>query len=134
MSIIFYLDKTLKIYQVSDSVKLIKTVVSDKGYLDLYNKFEFVYSDLLADGLILNTSEIHFWLSPRASFTDTRVVYIWLRSRLIFTKGLYYIMKLEEHSGVGDVTKNNIIGLLAASKSLDNKDLVYSKEPNIGKK
>ena len=79
-SIVFYLNNQLEVYEldyVKESIELLALEKSEKR-LQLFETFEGVWLEIWEK--IKKTSEIYFVLGDQAGFTNTRIVYLWLKS------------------------------------------------------
>jgi hypothetical protein len=128
-SIIFYLDTNLEVYQanlVNSELKKIAELKKEGKTLNLFSNFALLWSQIF-NNEIKNTEQITFLIASNASFTDTRIIYIWLKSNLIFSKIQLKIINTSE-----PYTENptKIIDLMKLTGS---KDLTYSGQPRIGK-
>ena len=80
--LIFYLkQESLQIYRLSKSLVLINKI-SDSSFLNLSQNFENLWQNCWS--IISLETEIYFILGQNASFTDTRIVYLWLQSWQMF--------------------------------------------------
>jgi len=114
--------------------------------LELANRFEPLWVSLDQQDWF-NTQQIYFLLGPKAGFTDTRVVFIWLQTWKMFNrKSLttqtalsdvdFFVFKLVQHINLEKCNyfqiKNIIKQAKSNLKSLKGK-LTYTTEPRIGK-
>lgn len=137
MSIIFYLNSDLKVYTADQFVNDQELQIQEVGnvareageYLNLFDKFEFLWADLLEN---MEFDKVYFLIGPKAGFTDTRIVFIWLKSWVLFNLNYVYFVSRTETDPLF-LSQNEIAGLLKRIEGEDQKDLVYSKEPKIGK-
>lgn len=78
-SILFYLNKDISLVQIkncSDFV-LIEHLQADP-LLNLAVKLEQFWKDNWAN--IKDANQVYLWIGPNASFTDTRMIYIWSKT------------------------------------------------------
>lgn len=156
---------------------LLSELKRDDKVLNLFDKFEFVWSDLFEDGYLTCHSElvseslnakqndgipdcsgmtgggaemtkIYFLIGERAGFTDTRVIYSWLKSWEMFNGchseeqgdatiskncmcAKFYLKKVGSVD-LQKMSEKDLEKLLNDVKKQNQKDLLYSKEPRIG--
>ncbi len=166
-SIIFHLDEDLKVYAFDENVNQSFTYLSQeniKNYevqtetamlkritclnrqkhtLELANRFERVWISLDQQGW-LNTQRIYFLLGPKAGFTDTRVIFIWLQTWKMFNrKNLttqtilsdidFFALKLVQHINLEEYNYFEIKDIIKQAKPSLKGKLTYTTEPRIGK-
>jgi hypothetical protein len=139
-SIIFELNNNLRVYAIDDSVKqdenqlvLLREIVREGKVLELGEKFEFLWQDLNDSGYFDNVNEIFFLIGSHAGFTDSRMVFIWLKSWVMFNQvNIFYIKKTEFDVPIDFISVEILIETLTSAKAENNSTkLTYSKEPNI---
>jgi hypothetical protein len=139
-SIIFELNNTLRVYSVRDSVNdeikelvLLRELVRETKVLDLADKFEFLWHDLTDSGLLDNIDKIYYLIGQNAGFTDSRMIYVWLKSWQMFTTtNTFYISKIVFDAPIDFVSHGNLsLTLQKAETEKNNTSIGYSKEPNI---
>jgi hypothetical protein len=139
-SIIFELNNNLRVYAVTDSVKhdqerltLLREIERDGKVLELAEKFEILWQDLDENGELEGVNEIYFLIGLHAGFTDSRMVFIWLKSWTMFnSKNAFYIKKIEFDVPIDFVSSEILRETLKKAKVENNSTkLTYSKEPNI---
>jgi hypothetical protein len=139
-SIIFELNNNLRVYAVSDSVnqgvrdlQLIREIDKEGKVLELANKFEFLWQDLTDNGLLNDVNQIYYLIGLKAGFTDTRMVFIWLKSWQMFNPtNNFYISKISFDVPIDFVDLKILENLLVEAKKENNSSKIsYSKEPNI---
>lgn len=139
MSILIYLDNELKVFSV-DTVNwttiLIKTLERTDKTLNLAQRFEFVWADMVSEGLLNDVNEIVYLIGDQAGFTDTRIVFIWLQSWKMFEGGVkeFWINKINTRLSDNKDLSDNLRELYSEAISKNNHALTYSQEPRIGKK
>lgn len=80
--LIFYLkQESLQVYRFSQNLVLVDKIF-DNNFLNLSENFENLWQNCWS--IINLESEIYFILGQNASFTDTRIVYLWLQSWQMF--------------------------------------------------
>jgi hypothetical protein len=140
-SIIFHLDEHLKVYKLGGNVKeggfslsLLKELKRSNRTLELTDRFEGFWKGLDERGFFDFVDKIYFWLGPRAGFTDTRVVYIWLKSLQMFgveeSAVRLNIFKLSDQIDLEHLEVSEIVRLTKISEK--NESLSYAAEPRIG--
>ena len=100
--LIFYLkQESLQIYRFSQSLVLIDKIFSS-DFLNLSENFENLWQN--CSPVINLESEIYFVLGQNSSFTDTRIVYLWLQSWRMFAN--FCELKLENSTNLKNTNKN----------------------------
>ncbi len=88
-SIFIYLDNDLSIYALRTDVNRTDEYALELGYslargekpvLNLSDSFEETWKELDENGLFEGVDRIYFVLGDKSGFTDSRMVYIWLKS------------------------------------------------------
>ncbi len=125
MSIEFVLTRELEIWRidpVNEARVLIKKIVSDTGRLELAQSFADIWKKLFIDGVFDRVSQMTLIVGSDAGFTDTRIIYIWLKSAEMFDNITIYIVSNGQQGDNKNlsITQTNI--------------LTYSGEPRIGVK
>jgi hypothetical protein len=131
-SIVFYLNNQLEVYEldyVKESIELLALEKSEKR-LQLFETFEGVWLEIWEK--IKKTSEIYFVLGDQAGFTNTRIVYLWLKSLSEF--GLSIELKIVKNSNFVDLQNQPFSLIKSILQSATKQDLLYSQEPRIGQK
>ena len=101
--LIFYLkQESLQIYRFSQSLVLIDKIFSS-DFLNLSENFENLWHN--CSSIINLESEIYFVLGQNSSFTDTRIVYLWLKSWQMFAN-FDQFGKLENSTNLKNTNKN----------------------------
>jgi hypothetical protein len=139
-SIIFELNNNLRVYAVTDSVNqevvdllLIRELEREGKVLELADKFETLWQDLEETGDLDGINEIYFLIGDRAGFTDTRMVYMWLKSWQMFNPEKHFYLHRTSIVVTIDLIATEVLkNILVKAKSENNSsDINYSKEPNI---
>jgi hypothetical protein len=119
----------MKVY-LWDAVKLtlIREIEREGKVLNLATHFEFLWQDLHDEGILSAASESYFFVGDGAGFTDTRVVYVWLKSQELFEADKPFFLTRTHKI----VNEENIARYMEAARENTNKSLQYSKEPRIG--
>ncbi len=131
-SIVFYLNNQLEVYEldyVKESIELLALEKSEKR-LQLFETFEGVWLEIWEK--IKKTSEIYFVLGDQAGFTNTRIVYLWLKSLSEF--GLSIELKIVKNSNFVDLQNQPFSLIKSILQSATKQDLLYSQETRIGQK
>lgn len=118
------------------SLELIRELDRQEKGLELANKFEFLWEDLDTSGYLEGINEAYFLIGSHAGFTDTRMVFMWLKSWNMFdsTKS-FYIKRILFDAPIDFVEPELLQNLLLDAKTQNNSsEISYSKEPNITKK
>lgn len=101
--LIFYLkQESLQIYRFSNNLVSIDKILST-DFLNLSENFENLWQN--CSSIINLENEIYFILGQSASFTDTRIIYLWLRSWQMF--GNLKVKKLENELFTNSKTNLN---------------------------
>lgn len=118
------------------SLELVRELDRQEKGLELANKFEFLWEDLDTSGYLEGINEAYFLIGSHAGFTDTRIVFMWLKSWIMFdsTKS-FYIKRILFDVPIDFVEPVLLQNLLLDAKTENNSsEISYSKEPNITKK
>ncbi len=120
-------------YQINGAVKVLAQLVPQPGskYLELSETFSHVWQNTMQD--IASDDALYFLMRPNAGFTDSRIVFLWIKGQAIFAKNPYFVAQI----GVDDWDSENsesIQTLLSKILTQNNQSLDYAKEPNIGTK
>lgn len=138
-SIVFELNNTLRVYAISDSVnyelELLCEIEREGKVLGLATKFEFLWQDLDETSLFEGINEIYFLIGPHAGFTDTRMIFMWLKSWEMFgSETRFYLKKVGFDVTIDLLDIKILIETLNQAKREENDtNINYSKEPKIGK-
>ncbi len=82
-SLIFCLSQNLKIYRLTkQKLVLIDQVIPENGFLNLDKEFENLWQKLWP--IITLEKEIFYLILPGASFTSSRIIFLWLQSWQMF--------------------------------------------------
>lgn len=159
-SILFYLNKDISLVQIKNNSAfvLIGQLQADP-LLNLAVKLEQFWKDNWAN--IKDANQVYLWIGPNASFTDTRMIYIWSKTWQEFQPSKYLNSsskdeqpggKLEQQLGQqfdlkiwnaseinleNPLTVENIQQLKNLSVEVGQnyrQELVYNQEPKIGRK
>jgi len=139
-SIIFSLDTKLELYgldSVNYTLDFIDQIDSQKR-LELYQDFENFWQknwDLIKKTVGKNLDKnkvIYFIIAPGAGFTNTRIVYLWLKSLQEFGDQKIEIkfIKISNFNNLKNLNSKQLQNLLTTATD----DLNYSMEPRIGVK
>ena len=152
-SIIIYLDRKLELFSL-DFVKKELNLVGqlepeDKNLkiLNLSERFELVWEDMWENFTIksenLNQvrlseqsqlSKIYFWLGPESGFTDSRVVFLWLKSWVLFYPNTkFFLLSLQNPIQVTNLNFDLVTKMLGESVK-NPESLAYAREPRLGLK
>jgi len=95
----------------------------------LYIVFEAIWSEAMDTVQNRSIDSILFIIGENAGFTDSRIVYIWLRSHImIHPQSKLGVIKSSEAINPDSLTEGELAELMAQSSSI----LEYSQEPRIG--
>jgi len=136
--ILFYLNENLKVYKVKDSGKkteleLVDFILKEDKYLNLSEKFSTFWQKLWKKDLE-NEAEIFYLISPNSGFTDTRIIFIWLKTWQFFEPKLkFFVHKIENDLVLENLNFSFLQMLIRQIQEKNNQELIYSKDPNIGK-
>lgn len=118
-TICFHINDTLQIFKDSELVSEIKPL--EGRVLNLADRFEFIWLELHDS---IKHSEYYLLIGPIAGFTDTRIIYTWIKTVNMLEGPDYFVHKVPLEFGLEDEARK--------AKLENNKLLQYSKEPNIG--
>lgn len=138
--ILIILDKNLEIYESDENDEMSYVYIENRIEIDgklkplnLCDKFSSIWDDYIAPIIELN-GEILFVLGPLASFTDTRVVWVWLKSNKMFNGISFYFYKDNELKISFESFNINCMDLKTLINISDKNPIStnYLKEPSIG--
>jgi hypothetical protein len=111
-------------HEIGD-LELLREVVRETKVLDLADKFEFLWQDL--------TDSNYYLIGPNAGFTDSRMIFIWLKSWQMFTPtNTFFVSKIVFDVPIDFISPENLILTLQKAETENNNTVInYSKEPNI---
>ncbi len=119
---------------LNKNIVLVDSLLRQNRTLELFDRFEFFWKKLDNKGFFDKSSQYYFWIGLCAGFTDTRVVYIWLKSRQMFVAKErevdLHILKLPDKIDLQKTEMSRLVQFL--KKSGKNETLSYSAEPRIG--
>lgn len=129
--------------KVESGLKLLTCLDRQGHTLDLTDRFEAVWKSLDQQGAFERVDTIYFWLGPRAGFTDTRVIFIWLKSWEMFNNeklkmkheklgAIFFVLKLAQSIIPESLEEHEIVELMKQSEQNMASELAYSAEPRIG--
>jgi len=122
-SILIFLDQNLSFYSLeAGNTELLFKLEKESRSLELAEKFEGIWKKLE----LKEVQEIYFWTGIGAGFTDTRIIYIWLKSWEIFSKKHFFTLKVEN-----DFKDLIVIELVGESKQNQTHKIHYSGLPRI---
>ena len=137
-SILFELHNTLRVYTVyvnEDDLKieLIRELDREEKSLELASRFEILWHDLDESGIFDGVSEIFFLTGKRAGFTDTRMIFMWLKSWKMFCPGnLFYQMNMDFIVPLDVLDhKAQLATLNQAKLGQNDSQILYQSEPKI---
>lgn len=121
-------------YQVTKDVKELAQLLPRPGskYLDLSDTFAAVWQGTIAP-LITPKTSLFLLLRDTAGFTDSRIVYLWIKGAGFFGNQPYYVSQIGVDDWDSESTEHTYT-LLTRAKKQNNQSLEYAKEPNIGTK
>jgi hypothetical protein len=129
-SIVFVLGKALRVLEINPDVnevtELAVLLKQESGYLDLADRFEGIFKSLDTT----HYDQFSLILLQNAGFTDSRIVYLWLKGESIFDgKNVAMYKTVEELELQTYQDFEDFFGSHTSTKNLE-----YSREPSIGKK
>jgi hypothetical protein len=119
-------------HEIGD-LELLREVVRETKVLDLADKFEFLWQDLTDSNLLTGIDKIYYLIGPNAGFTDSRMIFIWLKSWQMFTPtNTFFVSKIVFDVPIDFISPENLILTLQKAETENNNTVInYSKEPNI---
>jgi hypothetical protein len=116
------LGKDMKLYDFSNNkLDLIDFIIQSKG--KVFDKFlDFVAKNW---DFLEKQEQIYLILEPDSSFTDTRTIFIWLKSLEKFYQKDVFVVKLDNNIEIQNLASNLLNHLLTTAQ----KELIYSYEP-----
>ncbi|GAB4147286.1 MAG: hypothetical protein OHK0017_08860 [Patescibacteria group bacterium] len=137
--LVIALNKTLQIY-LQNELNQVETVLfkqQESGYLQLHDEFEKIWKDILWSKINqLEDSKILLIVGQNATFTNSRVLFIWLNSLATFQPNKFQLAKHLENKIDFDQNPDELLTNLALLKhrvewdQLLNSE-IYSREPTI---
>jgi len=134
-SIIFKLGLNLELYRldsVNGKLVLIEQIEPKDGPLSLSDNFEHFWKKNWVNEL-KPIQKIYFFIEQRGGFTDTRVVYLWLKTWQMFNaENVFFVHKLIDSLELESIEELYLnLSQIIKTRKLSS-DLVYSNEPRIG--
>jgi hypothetical protein len=127
-SIVFILDSKLTVLEhnssVNESILLNEVLATNSKYLELSDHFDTLFSTMYTH--VQTASNIIFLVATHAGFTDSRIIFNWIKSSEMFLNIPYFVLKLD----IIDLSLIHDYVFQAIDEN--NKELVYLKEPSIG--
>ena len=126
---VFILDRDLDIYQIEgSSAKKVYSLIRSKHTLELSTHFEIIWQELWIQGLD-KTKRILYIVGDNASFTDNRMIFIWLKSWRYFGYGDYYCATLNQSVPTSLSLFTRWTNSIWDKALINPKDLDYLKTP-----
>ena len=124
-----YLNNDLEIYEIDlvkqSLSKLFHKKNTGKG-LGLFNNFDNMWAKIQVQ-INLKTN-IYFLVGENAGFTDTRVIYIWIKNQSLFYNTNIHIINIKSV----DIKDYSSVKDLLSIESDNTTSLKYSRDPRIG--
>ena len=102
----------------------------ENRFLNLYQRFEGFWKQLEW----AKAQRFLYFIGPKAGFTDTRIIHIWLKSLVYFYPQKIYqtetLAKPLENSA--DLAVKSLLTKMAKLQQKPTTSLRYSKQPSIG--
>jgi hypothetical protein len=141
VNIIIQLDNDLQVYVagVGDSTSKNspfecihqRSVALKSHQIRLYTIFGAIWEELLDSVKGLEISDLVLIIGPQAGFTDSRIIYMWLKSHALFyPNSSIKVIKSADTIDLNNLKKSDYEGLLAQATV----ELQYGQEPRIGVK
>jgi hypothetical protein len=143
-SIFIYLDNDLSIYALQTDVKqpdeyALELVYSlargEKPVLNLSDTFQNTWAGLDSKGIFDGVEEIYYVLGDRSGFTDSRMVYMWIRSWQMMNLETRQVWSMVEERAIRPelMTTSGYVEYceLVKEHGVAN-DLPYSREVRLG--
>lgn len=133
------MNSQLEVYSFDETVNelqlLQKLQPTSSGRLELANRFAQVWQALDSRSEFVDRP-IFFWIGPRAGFTDTRIVFIWLKTKFLIEKLCnqqfqFFLMRITA-STITELDLETIKQLLTTNRTQLAEQLLYSSQPRIG--
>jgi very-short-patch-repair endonuclease len=140
LSPIFHLEREAKTLNLTDKFADIWNILTEQGYFHYSRSTTTPNSPLEgwpeagvdSGAAITPITTIYFWLTPLAGFTDTRILYLWLKSWQMFDRSRkFYNYKLENPLNLENLNAMQLQEMVQYSKEAD-QELLYSAAPRIG--
>jgi|GEM_PF-3351311 len=134
MTSIIHLDRNfLRVYNFDNqTLILIQELIATSKTLELAERFESFWRNLWPD-CFSQTDKIYLLINSNSSFTDSRIVYVWLQSWLLFTKGVFGVNQVGIIMDLGRLGLENI-KLIFDGSDFANLSLEYSAPARVSLK
>jgi hypothetical protein len=136
--IVFILDTNLNLIELkvvnNNQYEIVGTseVLREDKTLKLSTKFSHFWKEYFVDKSFDDSSQFYIFIGKQASFTDTRIVYTWVKSQNLFYGSEYFVARIPENIDIENPDEIRLA--IEKAKSINSQDLLYSQEPRIGKK
>lgn len=126
------LDNYLQCYRVNPQRQAVDLVLehAPNGHLNLASEMHTMWPSLS----LKPNDEVFLILGPHSGFTDARILYMWLQSRLLFTKGLFFVHASTLALDMSRFSYSDITHYLDPIRKNNSRELAYTREPKIGKR
>jgi hypothetical protein len=128
--IVYVLEYGLQVFKSQGSdLELIYNIKEDKNinskdkFFNLSEYFGDLFIQKISPQIVGLKLENYLFINEGAGFMNSRIVYLWLTNLQHFDKVEYFVTRTKF---------NQSLEQLLAIKKQNNKDLAYTKEPNIG--
>jgi hypothetical protein len=112
-----------------DTIEYKRDIDLSSRSIRLYTIFQSVWEEMMSSIDQSNVTSILFLIGPNAGFTDSRMVYIWLRSHtMVFPDTTLGVLKHKPIDKIDLITGKKVSELA----SIASPELQYSQEPRIG--
>jgi hypothetical protein len=120
--------------ETSYNIKNIFSLSAQKHKLELSNQFSDIWASLW-DTYLKDIKDIYYFIGPEAGFTDSRIVFLWLKSWHIFSNDCNYHVGFEADDMLNedDTSYNHIQYNYLKNMNVKTNipDLSYLKAPRI---
>ena len=118
----------MRVVQIEPSVNEIRELTTllktESGYLDLAERFEKVFRDLPPVDMY------QLILREKAGFTDSRIIFLWLKGQAMYNKSSFQIYHIEDTVELVNYSDFEEF----VNRSEPSNELSYLKDPSIGLK
>lgn len=113
--------------QTVNHYKLVDKIERVDGFLNLGDMFQELWQKHSFD----TQDEIFLFIGEEAGFTNSRVIFLWLKSwQMFYPENHFYITKLDDFVNLN--SQIEIQEIIDKSRKDNSQNLEYGQEPRIG--
>ena len=136
-SIILHLDIDLKLASVEvvnskvTKFKILQEIWREGKVLNLSELLADLWQKVAQEGHLDGVDKFIFLIGPNAGFTDSRVIYIWLKTEQMFKQTEFRVLKIGQLD-IESLDLSMIQDLIQQAIENGTQELQYISEPRIG--